>query len=100
MPFTEVTGDMGTEGRREQLLGKGDLDELLAKIRETLSSTLINDPVPSAEDLDLALLLRTEKATITVQESSVLTRIKTHKWSLISATSGVIAALAIGGVIS
>lgn len=102
MPYTEVTGDMGSERRREQLLGKSDLGELVPKIREALSSTLINDPAPTDEDLDLVLTLlpRTERATITILNALMHSRMKNRRWALTAAASSVIAALAIGGFIS
>jgi hypothetical protein len=102
MPYTDVTGDLGTEGRREQLMGASDLDALLPKIRETLSSTLVNDPAPNADDLDVALtlLLGLQKTKQPPIAPSLSHRMNERKWTLIAAGSGVVAALAIGGVLS
>jgi hypothetical protein len=61
LPFTEISGDMSTEARRELLVGKSDLDQLLPHVRRTLGSTLNNDPQPNAEDIDLALSLLLRK---------------------------------------
>jgi len=61
MPFTEVTSDMSTEARRELLIGKSDLDQIMPNIRTTLGSTLNNDPQPNADDIDLALSLLLRK---------------------------------------
>jgi hypothetical protein len=61
MPFTEITGDMSTEARRELLVGKTDLDQLLPNIRKALGSTLNNDSPPNADDIDLALSLLLRK---------------------------------------
>lgn len=61
MPFTEVTSDMSTEARRELLIGKSDLDDLLPRIRAALDSTLNNDPRPDAEAIELALSLLLRK---------------------------------------
>jgi hypothetical protein len=75
--FYGVSGDMGSEGAREQLLGASDLDDLLQRIRRRLGSTLINDPPPSADDLGLALtlLLRTQHATPSRVNKSIRARI-------------------------
>lgn len=61
MPFTDVTSDMSTEARRELLIGKSDLDDLLPRIRAVLDSTLNNDPRPDAESIELALSLLLRK---------------------------------------
>lgn len=61
MPFTEVTSDMSTEARRELLIGKSDLNDLLPRIRAALDSTLNNDPRPDAESVELALSLLLRK---------------------------------------
>jgi hypothetical protein len=57
MPFTEVNGDMGPEGRRELLIGKSDTSNILEQIRKVLSSPLNSDPFPTAKDLQLAISL-------------------------------------------
>ena len=102
MPFTEVTGDMGAEGAREQLLGSSDLDDLLPRIRASLGSTLNNDPRPSADDLDLALtlLLRTQHTSLPGDSASVGTKVKKKNWAVISVVAAVIAALAVVGFVT
>jgi len=102
MPFTEVTGDMGAEGAREQLLGASDLDDLLPRIRASLGSTLNNDPLPSADDLDLALtlLLRTQHASLPSGSGSVGSKMKRKNWALISVGAAVIATLAVIGFVT
>ena len=99
MPFTEVKGDMGSEGAREQLFGSSDLDDLLPRIRRSLASTLNNDLPPSADDLELALtlLLRTQQATPPRVNNSIGTRFKKNDWTIFAIASAVIAALAIAG---
>lgn len=70
MPFTEVTSDMSTEARRELLIGKSDLDDLLPRIRAALDSTLNNDPRPDAEAIELALSLLLRKRDLDEAEES------------------------------
>lgn len=65
MPQTEVVGDMGPEGHRDHLLGKGDMGTLASRMRDVLASSLNSDPMPSqgwGEDA-LALLLRSTAST-------------------------------------
>ncbi len=57
MPFTQVDGDLGPEGRRELLIGKNDVSKMLNQIREVLTSPLNADSFPSKEDIDLAISL-------------------------------------------
>jgi len=61
MPQTDVTGDMGPEGRKEHLIGSQDLNTIRDRIREELNSTLLTDalPVPGWQHDALTLLLRT-----------------------------------------
>lgn len=101
MPFTEVTGDMGAEGAREQLLGGSDLDDLLPRIRASLGSTLNNDPRPSAEDLDLALtlLLRTQHTPLPSGNALVGNRTRKRNSALIGVGAVVVAALALVGFV-
>jgi hypothetical protein len=102
MPFTEVTGDMGAEGAREQLLGASDLDDLLPRIRRSLGSTLNNDPLPSADDLDLALtlLLRTQHVSLPSGSPSVGTRTKKKNWTIVAVGAVAIAVLALVGFVT
>lgn len=102
MPFTQVTGDMGTEGAREQLLGAADLDDLLPRIRHSLGSTLNNDPRPSADDLDLALtlLLRTQHTSLPSDSAAVATSTKRKNWTIIGVGAVVIAVLALVGFVT
>lgn len=57
MPFTSVEGDMGPEGRRELLIGKDDIKNMLKQIREGLASPVNPDPYPTKQNLDLAISL-------------------------------------------
>jgi hypothetical protein len=57
MPFTQVDGDMGPEGRRELLIGKSDVPNMLKQIRDVLTSPLNADPFPNDSDIQLALSL-------------------------------------------
>ena len=57
MPFTQVDGDMGPEGRRELLIGKSDVSKMLQQIRTVLTSPLNADPFPSPADINLAISL-------------------------------------------
>jgi hypothetical protein len=102
MPFTEVSGDMGAEGAREQLLGASDLDDLLPRIRASLGSTLNNDPLPSADDLDLALtlLLRTQHASLPSVSAAAGSKMKKKNWAIIAVGGAVIAALAVVGLVA
>jgi len=102
MPYTDIDGDMGPEGRREQLLGVSDLTDLMPKIRRVLSSTLDNDTAPSAEEIDLALtlLLRTQHDVKMANIPSISQRIGVTRWKIIAAGVAVIGALTIGGVVT
>jgi hypothetical protein len=102
MPFTEVSGDMGAEGAREQLLGASDLDDLLPRIRQSLGSTLNNDPRPSADDLDLALtlLLRTQHTPVPSDSASVGTRTRKKNWTIVAVVAVVVAVLALVGFVT
>jgi len=61
LPFTTITGDMSTEARKELLIGKEGLNELLPNIRSALDSTLNNEPVPDHDSIELALSLLLRK---------------------------------------
>lgn len=60
MPQTDVIGDMGPEGRRENLIGRRDLGQIRAQLRRELESTLLTDPSPAPgwQHDALTLLLR------------------------------------------
>jgi hypothetical protein len=60
MPQTDVTGDMGPEGKREHLIGSNDLNELRARMRALLEESLDNDTLPPGDwhDEALSLILR------------------------------------------
>lgn len=60
MPQTDVTGDMGPEGRRENLIGRGDLAQIRHQLRRELASTLNTDsmPAPGWQHDALTLLIR------------------------------------------
>ena len=57
LPYTTITNDMSTEARRDLLIGREDLADLLPNIRQTLGSTLMKDPHPDVEAMELALSL-------------------------------------------
>jgi hypothetical protein len=57
MPQTDVTGDMGPEGKREHLIGSNDLDELRTRMRNLLEDSIDNDTLPSGDWHDEALTL-------------------------------------------
>lgn len=57
LPNTKVHGDMGPEGRREQLLGADDLDSIVDRIRVELANTAKSSHIPAAADIELALAL-------------------------------------------
>ena len=82
--------------------GSPRLNTVAGEARATFRKNDLDDLVPNAEDLDLALtlLLRTERATIAVPTSSMGSRMKNHRWALLAAASGVVTVLAIGGFIS
>lgn len=61
LPFTTITGDMSTEARKELLIGKEELNELMPNIRRALDSTLNNEPVPDHDSIELALSLLLRK---------------------------------------
>lgn len=60
MPQTDVDGDMGPEGRRENLIGRQDLRQIRTQLRRELESPLLTDALPQAgwQDDALTLLLR------------------------------------------
>jgi len=62
LPFTDVTGDMGPEGKREQLIGRGELDMIRERVRTVLRDPLNADPLPPGDWVEVAvsLLLRLE----------------------------------------
>lgn len=57
LPNTTVTGDIGPEGRREQLIGYDDLDTVVQRIKVALTDSATGGHVPSAIDVELALAL-------------------------------------------
>jgi hypothetical protein len=62
LPFTDVTGDMGPEGKRAQLIGRGELDSIRERVRSVLRDPLNADPLPTGDWVEVAvsLLLRLE----------------------------------------
>ena len=57
MPYTDVAGDMGPEGKREHLLGRSDIDSLRDKIRSQLANPLNSDVVPHDDWVEDAVSL-------------------------------------------
>ena len=102
MPFTEVTSDMSTEARRELLIGKSDLDDLLPRVRAALDSTLNNDPRPDAESIELALSLLLRKRDLDesreLDKSMVDSEPPRWKRPLIWGSVAAVAALIAGGL--
>jgi len=64
MPFTDVSGDMSPEGKREHLIGKSDLNTLRDRVRQVLLDPLNGDKFPDQDwpDEALSLILRLEHA--------------------------------------
>lgn len=62
LPFTEVTGDLGPEGTRTHLIGKGELDGMRDRMRTVLRDPLNSDALPEDDWVEVAvsLLLRLE----------------------------------------
>lgn len=56
-PNTVVTGDLGPEGRRAQIIDQLDLPQAMARIRKELANSLNSDPFPDHEDIDTAISL-------------------------------------------
>lgn len=56
-PNTVVTGDLGPEGRRAQILDQLDLPRAMTQIRLELANSLNTDPFPDSDDLDTAISL-------------------------------------------
>ena len=46
-PYTKLDGDLGPEGRREQLIGEGELDDALGRVYDVLQSCPDPNPVPA-----------------------------------------------------
>lgn len=57
MPLTDVTGDMGPEGLREQLIGRNDLPNVSMIVRKSLAQVPDSSPPPDASDIDRMLKL-------------------------------------------
>jgi len=55
MPYTEVTQDFGPEGRRELLIGRNDLGEMVSRIKAEMSRNPDDGHVPDAACTALAL---------------------------------------------
>lgn len=96
MPNTDVTGDMGPEGKREHLIGEKDLGDLRDRLRALLTDGLDGDALPPGEwhDEALTLILRLEHRNGEAQ----LKRAPQHgsriaQWLAIGATFVVLAAL-------
>ncbi|MDA3021867.1 MAG: nuclease-related domain-containing protein [Actinomycetota bacterium] len=59
LPYTNVTGDMGPEGRRDLLIGEQDLEEIAGLVYDRLGQIDLQTPVPAAGWVEVAVgLLR------------------------------------------
>ena len=99
MPHTPVTGDLGPEGRREQIIGAGDIGNLRARVRTELLATELTEQVPPAgwvEDV-YSLLKRANRAEIPISPSGA-TNVKSSRrmWWLASAGIALIAVVIAG----
>ena len=96
MPNTDVTGDMGPEGKREHLIGEKDVADLRDRVRELLTNGLDGDPLPPGEwhDEALTLILRLEHRNGDTHAKSAAQRSpRVAQWLAIGATFVVLAAL-------
>lgn len=62
MPFTDVNGDMSSDGKREHLIGRSDVESLRDRLRDVLLDPLNSDKLPDDEWSEdaLSLILRLE----------------------------------------
>lgn len=101
MPHTPVNGDFGPEGRREQLIGAGELGELRERVRAELLATELTEQVPPAgwvEDV-YSLLVRANRAEVNIAQSTRWRGwVAGHKWWVGVAAIVLVAALAAGSV--
>ena len=101
MPHTAVTGDLGPEGRREQLIGAGDLGELRQRVRSELLATELTEQVPPAgwvEDV-YSLLLRANRAEVSIgQPLAWRHRLAARKWWVAAAAITLVAMVTAGSV--
>ena len=69
MPLTQVEGDMGPDGRREQLIGKADLVRMRTMIDEGLASAPRESAVPAGPWVEQAvgLLMHAPEASVSSQ---------------------------------
>ena len=69
MPLTQVEGDMGPDGRREQLIGKADLVRMRTMIDEGLASVPRESAVPAGPWVEQAvsLLMHAPEASVSSQ---------------------------------
>jgi hypothetical protein len=100
MPHTPVTGDFGPEGRREQLIGSGEIGEIRDRLRKELLATELTEQVPPAgwvEDV-YSLLMRANRAEARVASgaTSWKARVVKNKW-WVGAGIAAATAVVIGG---
>ena len=72
LPYTDVTSDMGPEGRRELLIGKNDLKSAMTQIRTALNSSEITDPRPTTEMINAAVELLVRPGVVAENQSKSL----------------------------
>ena len=95
MPYTEVDSDMGTEGRRDLLIGAGDLSTAMDRVRAALDSAFHSEPRPTLENLELAReLILSSGAKVEVNDVNQFASASRHlaAFAGISAVVGVAAA--------
>jgi hypothetical protein len=102
MPFTEVSGDMSPDGKREHLIGKSDLTSLRERIRGVLLDPLNADKLADQEwpDVALSLILRLEHANGDQQKISSTTTSSDSRIPRILFGLGLIGAFAVGLVMT
>ena len=54
-PYTDVTGDMGPQGRRDAVIDRGDLATIVAKVDNRMWDESNHTPVPASGWIDAAL---------------------------------------------
>ena len=71
MPHTPINGDLGPEGRREQLIGAGELDNLRTRMRAELLATELTEQVPPTGWVDdvYSLLKRANRVETTASHT-------------------------------
>lgn len=102
MPHTSISGDLGPEGRREQLIGAGEIDSLRARVRTELLATELTEQVPPTgwvEDV-YSLLKRANRAEISINQSGAANPTSPRRmWWLVAAGVVLIVAVIAGSML-